>query len=200
MAQLLQINSSIFAENGKSTQLADAYISELKKNNPDTKVKVRDFTASPIPHLDAARMGAFMTPAEERNDEQKAVVAFSDELINEIREADAIVLTLPMYNFGIPSNTKAYFDHIARAGVTFKYTETGPLGLLEDKPVYIIATRGGQYQGTDLDTQTGYVKSFLNFIGLKNLEFIYAEGLNLGEESQKAALANAHETLMGLAQ
>ena len=94
------------------------------------------------------------------------MVAYSDALIDELKQADVIVLGLPMYNFGVPSQLKAYFDHIARAGVTFSYTAEGPVGLLTGKKVYVFAARGGLYAGTPLDTQTSYVRDFLRFLGI----------------------------------
>lgn len=198
MSKLLQINSSLFTEQGQSTQLADLFVAEYSKKNPGTEVQKLDVSASPLPHLDGERFTAFTTPADERSDSQKAMVAESDQLIADLREASAVVFALPMYNFGIPSVLKAYFDHIARAGETFKYTENGPVGLLEDKPVYIFAARGGAYLGTDKDTQTGYMKTFLAFIGLTNVQFVYAEGLNLGEESKAESLKNAREQVAAL--
>lgn len=104
-----------------------------------------------------------------------------------------------MYNFGIPSTLKAYFDHIARAGISFRYTEHGPEGLLTGKKAYIFATRGGQYAGTAADTQTAYVREFLNFVGIVDIEFIYAEGLNMGANRQHKALADARIKLEALA-
>ena len=128
---------------------------------------VRDVAAAePVPHLNAERFGAFITKPEERSAAQHAVVAYSDALIDELKQADVIVLGLPMYNFGVPSQLKAYFDHIARAGVTFKYTDKGPVGLLTGKKVYVFAARGGLYAGTPLDTQTSYVRDFLRFLGI----------------------------------
>ena len=127
------------------------------------------------------------------------MVDFSDALIEELRNADTVVLGLPMYNFGIPSQLKAYFDHIARAGVTFRYTENGPVGLLTGKKVYVIATRGGKYAGTPRDSQTAYVRDFLAFIGITDVEFVYAEGLNMGADSKDAALANADTVIRHLA-
>jgi FMN-dependent NADH-azoreductase len=96
-----------------------------------------------------------------------------------------------MYNFGVPSQLKAYFDHVARAGVTFKYTDKGPVGLLTGKKAYVFATRGGVYEGTPLDTQTGYVRDFLRFIGISDVEFVYAEGLAINPQSKEAGLARA---------
>ena len=198
MSKLLQINSSLFTPEGQSTQLADLFVANYSKKNPGTEVQKLDLSANPLPHLDGERFTAFTTPADERSDRQKAIAAESDKLIADLREASAVVFALPMYNFGIPSVLKAYIDHIARAGETFKYTENGPVGLLEDKPVYIFAARGGSYLGTDKDTQTGYMKTFLAFIGLTNVQFVYAEGLNLGEESKAESLKNAREQVAAL--
>jgi FMN-dependent NADH-azoreductase len=127
--------------------------------------------------------------------EQNQVVAYSDGLIDELKEADVIVLGLPMYNFGVPSMLKAYFDHVARAGVTFSYTATGPVGLLAGKKAYVLATRGGFYAGTPRDTQTAYVRDFLAFLGITDVEFVYAEGLAISEASRNAALSKARADL-----
>jgi FMN-dependent NADH-azoreductase len=192
MTTLLQINASISNSNGQSSQLANRFVAAFKTRDPEVKVVVRDVAASdPVPHLDAERFGAFITKTEERSAAQHAVVAYSDQLIRELQQADVIVLGLPMYNFGVPSQLKSYFDHIARAGVTFKYTEKGPVGLLTGKKAYVFAARGGQYVGTALDTQTGYVRDFLRFLGIIDVEFVYAEGLNMGPESKEAGLTKA---------
>jgi len=185
----------MFAENGQSTRLANSFVAKWRVANPGAAVVVRDVASEAVPHLNAQRIGAFMTKPEERSAEQKAVVDFSDALIDEIKRADVIVFGLPMYNFAIPSELKAYLDHIARAGVTFRYTETGPVGMLENKKVYVFAARGGIYAGTAKDTQTPYIRNFLGFIGITDVEFTYAEGLNMGEEIKQAALAKA-ETAM----
>ena len=195
MKTLLQINASMFSENGQSSRLAKQFVAEWQSVHADGKVIARDLGTDPVPHLTAQRFGAFLAKVEERTAEQQAVVDFSDALIEEIRRADTIVLGLPMYNFGVPSTLKAYFDHVARAGVTFKYTDKGPVGLLSGKKVYVFATRGGSYVGTPLDTQTSYVRDFLRFIGITDVEFVYAEGLNLGEESKQAALMNAETAI-----
>lgn len=195
MKTLLQINASMFSENGQSSRLAKQFVAEWQSVHADGNVIARDLGTDPVPHLTAQRFGAFLAKVEERTAEQQAVVDFSDALIEEIRRADAIVLGLPMYNFGVPSTLKAYFDHVARAGVTFKYTDKGPVGLLSGKKVYVFATRGGSYVGTPLDTQTSYVRDFLRFIGITDVEFVYAEGLNLGEESKQAALMNAETAI-----
>lgn len=182
MATLLQINSSLFGNNGNSSLLSQEFVQHWKAQNPTGEVVLRDFAKEDIPHLDAARVQALFTPAENRTPEQQAVVDYSDKIIAEINAADVIVIGVPLYNFGIPSTLKAYFDHIARAGVTFKYTETGPVGLLENKPVYIIATRGGVHKGQPTDTQSQFLSNFLGFVGLKDVHFIYAEGLNMAQK------------------
>lgn len=199
MKTLLQLNSSLFAANGQSSQLSDRFVAAWQDANPDGQVVVRDLAKNPVPHLDGERFGAFLSKAEDRTAQQQTVVDFSDALIEELRNADVVVLGLPMYNFGIPSQLKAYFDHIARAGVTFRYTETGPVGLLTGKKVYVMATRGGMYAGTPRDSQTAYVRDFLAFIGITDVEFVYAEGLNMGAESKDTALANAGTAISRLA-
>ncbi|HEX7649396.1 MAG TPA: FMN-dependent NADH-azoreductase [Noviherbaspirillum sp.] len=199
MKTLLQLNSSLFAANGQSSQLSDRFVAAWQDANPDAQVVVRDLAKNPVPHLDGERFGAFLSKPEDRTAQQQTVVDFSDALIEELRNADTVVLGLPMYNFGIPSQLKAYFDHIARAGVTFRYTENGPVGLLTGKKVYVIATRGGKYAGTPRDSQTAYVRDFLAFIGITDVEFVYAEGLNMGADSKDAALANADTVIRHLA-
>lgn len=199
MTTLLQINASLFSSNGQSSRLSEQFVTAWREANPQGQVVARDLAAAPVPHLDAQRFGAFLSKPDERTAQQQAVVDFSDALIEELRNADVVALGLPLYNFGVPSILKAYFDHIARAGVTFRYTENGPVGLLTGKKVYVFATRGGKYAGSPLDTQTGYVRDFLRFIGIDDVEFVYAEGLNLGEESKQSALAAASASIRELA-
>jgi FMN-dependent NADH-azoreductase len=200
MTTLLQINASISSDNGQSSQLANQFVAAFHKRRPGAKIVVRDVAAAePVPHLNAERFGAFITKAEERSAAQHAVVAYSDILINELKQADVIVLGLPMYNFGVPSQLKAYFDHIARVGATFKYTEKGPVGLLTGKKAYVFAARGGVYAGTPMDTQTSYVRDFLRFIGITDVEFVYAEGLAMSAEHKEAGLAKAVAEIARLA-
>lgn len=194
MKNILQVNASILSNEGQSTRLANEFIAQLGA----AEVIVRDLASDPVPHLDGERFGAFITAKETRNSSQEEIVAYSDKLINELKRADTIVLGLPMYNFGVPSMLKAYFDHIARAGVTFRYTETGPVGLLTGKKAYVFAARGGIYAGTPRDTQTAYVRDFLAFLGITDVEFVYAEGLAIGEASKAASLAKARESLHNL--
>ena len=199
MTTLLQINASL--NNGQSSQLATQFVTAFRKRYPQAKIILRDVAAAdPVPHLNAERFAAFISKPEERSAAQRAVITYSDALIDELKQADVIVLGLPMYNFGVPSQLKAYFDHIARAGVTFKYTEKGPVGQLTGKKVYVFAARGGLYAGTSLDTQTSYVRDFLRFIGMSDVEFVYAEGLAVSPQSKEAGLAKAVAEIARLAQ
>jgi FMN-dependent NADH-azoreductase len=192
MKTLLQINASLFSNQGQSSLLANRFVSKWQADHADGKVIVRDLAVSPVPHLDGERFGAFLSKPESRTAQQQTVLDFSDQLINELKQADVLVLGLPLYNFGVPSVLKAYIDHIARAGSTFQYTEKGPVGLLTGKKAVIFAARGGKYAGTPMDTQTDYVRGFLAFIGITDVEFIYAEGLAMGEEGKQAAISHAH--------
>jgi FMN-dependent NADH-azoreductase len=191
MTTVLKLNTSIYSTAGASSKIADEFIAATRVAAPGTRVLVRDLAVAPVPHLTEARFKAFTTKPEARTTEERAIVAYSDLLIEELRRADVIVIGLPMYNFGIPSTLKAYFDHVARAGETFLYTEKGPVGLLTGKKAYVFAARGGVYVGTPLDTETTYVRDFLRFLGITDVEFVYAEGLAISEASKQAALAQA---------
>ena len=187
----LQLNTSLFGAGGQSTTLAAEFVARR-----GGKVIVRDLAKDPVPHLDAERFAAFLAKPEARTAEQQAVVDYSDALIAELREADSIVIGLPMYNFSVPSTLRAYFDHVARVGVTFKYTDKGPVGLLTGKKAYVFVTRGGVY-GDD-HIRTRYVRDFLGFIGITDIEFVYAEGLAISPASKDAALAKAREVIARL--
>jgi len=200
MKSILQINASLYAGEGLSSRLADQMVAELRGQHPGAELIVRDLAREPVPHLDAERFGAFLAKLESRTPAQHAVVSYSDALIDELRRAEVIVLGLPMYNFGIPSQLKAWFDHVARAGVTFKYTEEGAVGLLSGKKVFVLATRGGKYNmGTSGDSQTPFVRQFLAFLGITDVEFIYAEGLAMGEAPKNEALAAAQGAIRRVA-
>ena len=191
MKNILVITASIFGQDGQSSRLVDQTLDQIRQSYGDIQTTYRDLSAEPVPHLDAERFGAFLTSADDRDGSQQGVVDYSDLLISEVVDADVIVMGVPMYNFGVPSVLKAYFDHIARAGITFRYTANGPVGLLEDRPVYILAARGGLYAGTPNDTQTPFIRSFLGFIGLKDVRFVYAEGLNMGDNQKANSLQEA---------
>jgi FMN-dependent NADH-azoreductase len=198
MRTLLQLNTSLFSTSGQSTRLAEQFVARWRVAHPGGAVLVRDLARDPVPHLTAERFQAFLAKPGERTPAQQAVVDESDALIDEVKRADVIVLGLPMYNFGVPSALKAYLDHIARAGVTFRYTEKGPVGLLTGKKAYVFATRGGRYHGTPADTQTGFVRQFLAFVGIEDVEFVYAEGLAISEAAKAAGLAQAARAIQRL--
>ncbi len=195
MTTILQINSSARSQGAQSTLLANELTAKLKQSNPGAQVVVRDLYNDALPHLDDAILGAFFTPAEKRTAEQQAIAARSEALIAELQAADFVVIGAPLYNFGISSQLKTYFDFIARAGITFKYGATGPEGLVTGKKVFVVSARGGKYVGTPGDTQTPYLKTFLGFLGMTDVNFIYAEGLNMGEDAATAALAGAREAI-----
>lgn len=197
MKTLLHIKSSIFGDDGQSSQLAEHFVQQWLQKNPKGKVVVRNLVEDNLPHLDAEIVGALMSPVEDRNLEQQRVIDRSDALVAELAQADQIVMGVPMYNFAVPSQMKAYFDLLARAGVTFKYTEQGPVGLLEDKPVYLFATRGGLYRDSGVDFQIPFVKQFLGFIGFKTVEVIYAEGLSMSGQAE-ISLAQANEQIAAI--
>src|SRR5260221_5370355 len=199
MKTLLQIRASLFSDNGQSSQLADRFVANWRTRHPQARVLQRDLALQPVPHLDAARFGAFLTKPEDRTAEQAAVIAYSDQLIDDLKSADVMVLGLPMYNFGVPSMLKAYFDHVARAGVTFRYSESGPVGLLSGKQSYVFAARGGLYAGTPKDTQTPYIRTFLGFLGITDVQFTYAEGLNISPAVKEGNLAKARSEIDHLA-
>ena len=195
MTTILQINSAARSQGAQSTLLVNELTARLQQSNPGAKLVERNLQSDPLPHLDDAVLGAFFTPAEQRTPEQQAIAARSEALIAELQAADVIVIGAPMYNFGISSQLKTYFDWIARAGITFRYTANGPEGLVKDKKVYVVSARGGKYHGTPHDSQTPYLKSFLGFLGMTDVNFIYAEGLAMGPDAAGAALASAREAI-----
>ena len=188
---ILQINSSARPDNSQSSRLAADIVERLRAANPDARLTLRDLGRAPHPALDEPALGALFTPADKRTPGQAARVAQDDSLIAELQAADAIVLGVPMYNFGVPTQLKNWIDAIARAGVTFKYTDKGPVGLVQNKKVYVALTRGGLYRNTPADTQVPYLRTFLSFLGMTDVQFIYAEGLAMGPEAEQKALASA---------
>jgi len=188
---ILQINSSARREGSHSTQLADRIVGKLQDADPEARLTVRDLGATPHPGLDEATLGALFTPASQRTDAQSARVALDDALIAEIAAADVVVLGVPMYNFGVPAPLKNWIDAIARVGVTFRYTESGPEGLLKGKKIYVALARGGKYRNTPADTQVPYLSTVLAFLGMTDVHFVYAEGLSMGADAEREALATA---------
>jgi len=195
MKTLLHIDTSIHSSQGESSRLAARFVERFQREHPEAAVIHRDLARDPVPHLTAERFAAFLARPEARTPTQSAIAAESDALIAELERADVVVLAVPMYNFGIPSALKAYFDHVARSGRTFRYTAKGPEGLLKGKKAIVFATRGGVYAGTARDTQTPYLRDFLAFVGITEVEFVHAEGLAMGESARDAALAHAERAI-----
>jgi FMN-dependent NADH-azoreductase len=197
MKTLLNVRASLFGADGQSSQLADRFVQDWLTNNPTGRVVIRDLAAVPVPHLTAQGFQALLGKAEHLTPEQGVSVELSDALIEELKSAHVIVFSVPMYNFSVPSTVRAYFDHIARAGVTFRYTAEGPEGLINGKSVYVFITRGGFY-ADHADTQTPYLRQFLSFIGLRNAQFVYAEGLAIDEATREKSLGAARQAVAGL--
>ena len=192
---ILQINASARRDAANSTRVANTITARLQAANPGAQLTLRDLAVTPHPLLDEAALGALFTAADQRSPAQAARVALDDALIAEIQAHDTVVLGVPMYNFGVPVQLKSWIDAIARVGVTFRYTESGPQGLLKGKKVYVALARGGLYRDTANDSQVPYLKSVLGFLGLTDVSFIYAEGLAMGAEAAEKAFAQAEADL-----
>ena len=193
--KILQINSSARVQGSHSTQLANVIAARLLAAQPGATLTVRDLARQPHPALDEPTLQALFTPADQRTPEQAARVAQDDALIAELQSADTLVIGAPMYNLGVSSQLKHWIDAVSRARVTFAYTENGPVGLLTGKKVYVALTRGGRYRDSAMDTQMPYLRTVLGFLGMKEVSFIYAEGLNLGPDAERAAIAEAHQQI-----
>ena len=198
MSKILVIESSARTQGSISRQLTAEFIGQWHAAHPADSVTVRDLARDPVPHLDATLLGSWMTPAEQQSGAEQAALARSNLLTDELLAADVLVLASPMYNFGIPSTLKAWLDHVLRAGVTFKYTETGPQGLLSGKRAIVLTARGGIYAGGSMDHQEPYLRQALAFIGIHDVRFVHAEGLNLGAEFLERGLAGAKAQLAEL--
>jgi len=199
MSKLLVIESSARQEGSVSRQLTEDFLAKWRAAHPADSITIRDLAKSPVPHLDETLLGGWMKPAEQQSAAEQAALARSNELTQELLDADVLVLAAPMYNFAIPSTLKAWLDHVLRAGVTFKYTEAGPQGLLSGKRAYVLTARGGIYSGTALDHQEPYLRQALAFIGIHDVTFIHAEGLNMGAEFSAKGLSQARERLAEVA-
>lgn len=179
---ILHVISSPRGEKSVSIKLGNAIIGKLKAAHPDSVVKERNLVKNLFPHLEEVHINSFFTPLENQTAEQQVAIHHSDEVIAELREADVIVIDAPVYNLNIHSTLKAYFDHISRAGVTFRYTESGPEGLLKNKKVYVAIASGGIYSEGPMqsyDFVAPYLTAFLSFIGLTDISFVRAEGTAL---------------------
>jgi len=195
MANVLVIESSARQQGSVSRQLTAQFIANWAAANPADSIKVRDLAVDQVPHLDASLLGGWMTPALQQSEAEQAALALSNRLTDELLAADVLVLAAPMYNFTIPSTLKAWLDHVLRAGVTFKYTETGSQGLLSGKRAFVLTARGGIYAGSGLDHQEPYLRQALAFVGIHDVSFIHAEGLNLGGEFMEKGLSEAKAQL-----
>lgn len=199
MAQVLVIESSARQQGSVSRQLTEQFLAHWQAVHPADRISVRDLAVEPVPHLDANLLGGWMTPAEQQSEAEKAALALSNTLTDEVLAADVLVLAAPMYNFTIPSTLKAWLDHVLRAGVTFQYTESGPQGLLSGKRAFVLTARGGIYAGGSMDHQEPYLRQALAFIGIHDVSFIHAEGLNLGGGFMEKGLAEAQAQLAQVA-
>lgn len=191
---ILRVDASMRHQGSYSRQLADQLITKLQSNQ-DSNVVVRDLSTG-VGLINEAWIGANFTDKADRSDEQKALLAQSDALVNEIRVADTLVISLPIYNFGIPAALKAWIDLVCRARETFHYTESGPQGLLEGKKAFIIVASGGTEVFSDIDFASNYMRHVLGFIGITDVTFVEADRLMMDE---KAALDRASEQIAQLA-
>lgn len=199
MSRVLVIESSARQQGSVSRELTRQFIANWQAAHPADQIQVRDLAVEPVPHLDATLLGGWMTPTEQQSEAEKAALERSNQLTEELLAADVLVLAAPMYNFAIPSTLKAWLDHVLRAGVTFKYSETGPQGLLSGKRAFVLTARGGIYAGSGLDHQEPYLRQALAFIGIHEVQFIHAEGMNLGGEFSEKGLAQAKAKLAEVA-
>jgi FMN-dependent NADH-azoreductase len=199
MSNLLVINSSINGEASVSRALVSRIVAGLTASNPGLAVVERDLAADPVPHVNGDALAGFF--GQPSTPVQQAFRARSDELIAELQSADVLVIGAPMYNFAIPSHLKAWFDHVLRAGVTFRYTETGPEGLVKGKRAIVVLSRGGVYSEGPLqalDAQEPHLRTLLGFIGITDVTFVRAEGLALGPEPREQAIAAAQSRIAEL--
>ncbi|WP_145560120.1 FMN-dependent NADH-azoreductase [Yersinia mollaretii] len=195
MSKVLVLKSSILATYSQSNQLADFFVEQWQASHAGDEITVRDLAAQPIPVLDGELVGALRPSDAALTPRQQEALALSDELIAELQANDVIVMAAPMYNFNIPTQLKNYFDLIARAGVTFRYTEKGPEGLITGKRAIILTSRGGIHKDTPSDLVVPYLRLFLGFIGITDVEFVFAEGIAYGPEVATKAQADAKELL-----
>ena len=194
MATVLHIDSSVRHTGSLSRQLGGEFIAKWKEANPSDTIVTRDLAAAPLPHLTEQLIGAFFTPADQRNADQAHTLKLSDTLVDELLAADTIVIGAPMYNFSVTSGLKAWIDHVARVGRTFQYGANGPQGLVTGKKVYVFIASGGVYsQGpaAGYDHLTTYLRAALGFLGMTDVTFVVAEGVSRGEEAVATAIAKS---------
>jgi FMN-dependent NADH-azoreductase len=196
MTNILHIKASIRRDESVSNALGDRIVAGLRDKG-DVTVTTRDLSANDLPFVSADRFAANLTPTGDRTSEQTELAAIADELIAELEAADIIVLSSPVYNFGVPATLKAWADLVARAGRTFKYTENGPVGLVEGKKAYVAAASGGVKIGSEADFMSSWLTFFLGFLGITDVEIVAADGI-MGEDAEEI-IAAAHEEAKRLA-
>jgi FMN-dependent NADH-azoreductase len=190
MSNILHITSSIRGDESISNQIGKALVESLAAKSAASITK-RDLSKNDIPYVSADRFAANLAPADERTAEQAELAAIADTLIAELQAADTIVISSPIYNFGVPASVKAWADMVARAGTTFRYTPNGPEGLLEGKKAYIAVVSGGTPVGSDMDFMSSWLKFFLGFIGIHDVKVIAADGTMGGDGPAKIEAAHA---------
>ncbi|HCN5598926.1 TPA: FMN-dependent NADH-azoreductase, partial [Escherichia coli] len=171
--------------------LSDYFVEQWREKHSADEITVRDLAANPIPVLDGELVGALRPSDAPLTPRQQEALALSDELIAELKAHDVIVIAAPMYNFNISTQLKNYFDLVARAGVTFRYTENGPEGLVTGKKAIVITSRGGIHKDGPTDLVTPYLSTFLGFIGITDVNFVFAEGIAYGPEMAAKAQSDA---------
>lgn len=195
--KILHLISSPRGEASFSIKLGNAIVEKLQAANPGSSLVTHNLTDSPFPHLEEVHINSFFTPLENYTPELAEAVKHSNEAITELKNADAIVIGVPMYNFGIHSTLKAWLDHIARAGQTFSYSENGPEGLVKNKKVYLAISSGGVYSEGPMkvyDFTESYLRSVLGFLGMVDVSVFRAEGLNMPNLKDEA-LGKAVESI-----
>lgn len=195
--KILQLNNSLFGNEGKSSNLTNTFVEKMLEKNPGASVICRDLTKDIIPHLSLDSFTAANASQAERTLEQSQAASLADNLIQELMESDVLVIGSPTYNFSITSSLKAWFDHVARAGATFQYCEKGPEGLVSTK-AYVFITSGGHYKGTDTDFQTHYIQYFLEFLGITDVTFTYLEGVAMGDDVLDQGMHTAQKRILEL--
>lgn len=198
MTKILHINSSVRKNDSISRKVTSDFVAKWKAKDAQTTVVERDLAINPPPHLDEKIIGAFFTAPDQRTAEQNEIAKLSETLVQELFDADVIVIGAPMYNFSITSGLKAWIDQVARAGITFKYDENGPVGLVSGKKVYVFTARGGVYShgpAAAMDFHETYLRAVLGFIGLKDVTFIHSEGLSMGAIGVEKALEQTNKTI-----
>lgn len=200
MNNLLVINSSAAREGSVSRELVEFAVDRLLQTHPQLNVVRRDLGANPVPHLSTGTLaGVRGTPV---TDAERDARALSDALIEELRHADTIVIGAPMYNFGVTTALRSWFDHVLRAGETFSYSAEGPKGLLTGKRVIVIESRGGLYSegpASVVDFQEPYLRHLLGFIGITDVTFVHAEKIGYGPDARAEAITSARRKLAAVA-